>query len=200
MPDDLSHAANKPKPPAPPPPPPPRPPPPPSPQPGMSDEGNAKGVEANRTYLIADELTFRDLPMAKAEKNLNWQEVDEAASVTGEIKLAYDAYKAAQKVAVQQAPGVRRGIHRGGPKEEGHRRRSDASIWLSLRQVGGRGGHSGQAEDSIGFQDVRGRWWHLANIAAKPSDVRFGVKRTWLGSREMSALTQAEIGLLVLQV
>ena len=36
MPDDLSHAANKPKPPAPPPPPPPRPPPPPSPQPGMS--------------------------------------------------------------------------------------------------------------------------------------------------------------------
>ena len=73
-------------------------------------------LEANRTYLIADELTFRDLPMAKAEKNLNWQEVDEAASVTGEIKLAYDAYKAAQKVAVQQAPGVRRGIHRGGPK------------------------------------------------------------------------------------
>ena len=29
--------------------------------------------------------------MAKAEKNLTWQEVDEAASVTGEIKVAYDA-------------------------------------------------------------------------------------------------------------
>ena len=35
--------------------------------------------------------------MAKIEKNLNWQEVDEAASVTGDIKIAYDAYKAAQK-------------------------------------------------------------------------------------------------------
>jgi hypothetical protein len=37
--------------------------------------------------------------MAKAEKNLSWQEVDEATSVTGDIKTAYDAYKAAQKVA-----------------------------------------------------------------------------------------------------
>ncbi len=33
--------------------------------------------------------------MAKIEKNLNWQEVDEEASVTGEIKIAYDTYKAA---------------------------------------------------------------------------------------------------------
>ena len=40
--------------------------------------------------------------MAKIEKNLNWQEVDEAASVTGDIKIAYDAYKAAQKVAVDK--------------------------------------------------------------------------------------------------
>ena len=37
-----------------------------------------------------------------AEKTLNWQEVDEAASVTGEIKIAYDAYKAAQKVEVDK--------------------------------------------------------------------------------------------------
>ena len=40
--------------------------------------------------------------MAKAEKTLNWQEVDEAASVTGEIKIAYDAYKATQKVAADK--------------------------------------------------------------------------------------------------
>ena len=37
--------------------------------------------------------------MAKAEKNLSWQEVDEATSVTEDIKTAYDTYKAAQKVA-----------------------------------------------------------------------------------------------------
>ena len=40
--------------------------------------------------------------MAKAEKNLNWQEVDEAASITGDLKVAYDAYKAAQKVAADK--------------------------------------------------------------------------------------------------
>ena len=43
--------------------------------------------------------------MAKIEKNLNWQEVDEAASVTGEIKVAYESYKAAQKVAVDKRRG-----------------------------------------------------------------------------------------------
>ena len=40
--------------------------------------------------------------MAKAEKNLNCQEVDEAASITGDLKIAYDAYKAAQKVAADK--------------------------------------------------------------------------------------------------
>ena len=40
--------------------------------------------------------------MAKAEKNLNWQEVDEAASIAGDLKIAYDAYKAAQKVAADK--------------------------------------------------------------------------------------------------
>ena len=43
--------------------------------------------------------------MAKAEKNLSWQEVDEATSVTGDIKVAYDAYKAAQKVAGDKRRG-----------------------------------------------------------------------------------------------
>ena len=46
--------------------------------------------------------------MAKAEKNLTWQEVDEAASVTGEIKTAYDAYKAAQKVAGDKVGSLKR--------------------------------------------------------------------------------------------